>query len=102
MPKSSRGLTRGGDAMWLKLIPTGLSMSTRTTFGDKAGTAHTLYFTLHLAGQSILTLETGEVFQNPAIRRRRKNKQNEIDATLNLHPASDGRDPSNTNSMSLL
>ena len=53
--------------MWLKLIPSYLSMSSRTTFGEKAGTAHTLYFTVHLAGRNSLKLETGEVFQNPTL-----------------------------------
>ena len=86
--------------MWLRRVPTGLSMSSRTTFGDKAGTGHMLYFTLHHAGQSILTLETGEVLQNPGYAAVRKNKQNEIDANLSLHPETEGRDPSNTNVMS--
>ena len=38
--------------MWLKLTPSHLSLSSRTTFGEKAGTAHTLHFTVHLAGQT--------------------------------------------------
>jgi hypothetical protein len=81
--------------MWLKMIPTGLGMSTRTTFGDdQTDTAHTLFFTLNLAGQDSLKLETGEVFQNPAW-----NKRNEISAHLNVRPASEGRDPSHTNQM---
>src|ERR1700720_1307066 len=52
--------------MWLRMIPTGLGMTTRTTFGDPTETAHSLTFTLHPAGQDSLKLETGEVFQNPA------------------------------------
>jgi hypothetical protein len=93
MPKSSRGHALV-DAMWLKLIPINLSMSSRTTFGEKAGTTHTLYFTLHLAGQDRLTLETGEVFQNAAY------KQNAISAHMNLYPASGEGDPSPFNRMS--
>lgn len=85
--------------MWLRMVPTGLGMSTRTTFGDQTGTAHTLYFTLHLAGQDSLKLETGEVFQNPAYASVRGNKRNEIAAHLNVRPASDERDPSHTNNM---
>ena len=86
--------------MWLKMIPTGLGMSTRTTFGDdQTETAHTLHFTLQLVGQDSLKLETGEVFQNPRYASVRGNKQNEIAAHLNVRPASDQRDPSHTNSM---
>ena len=85
--------------MWLKLIPSDLSMSSRTTFGEKAGTAHTVHFTLHLAGQDRLTLETGEVLQNPAYGAVRGNKQKEIDAQMNVRPASEGRDLSHTNRM---
>jgi hypothetical protein len=85
--------------MWLKLIPSGLGMSSRTTFGEKAETAHTLHFTLHLAGQDRLTLETGEVLQNPAYGAVRGNKQKEIDAQMNVRPASEGRDLSHTNRM---
>ncbi len=85
--------------MWLRMIPTGLGMSTRTTFGDdQTETAHTLTFTLHLAGQDRLKLETGEVFQNPAYASVRGNKK-EIFAHLNVRPASDERDPSHTNNM---
>ena len=80
--------------MWLTLIPTSLAMSTQTTFGDKAGTSHTLYFTLHLAGQDRLTLETGEVFQNAAY------KQNAISAHMNLYSASGEGEPSPFNRMS--
>ena len=80
--------------MWLTLIPSALSMSSKTTFGDKAGTSHTLCFTLHLAGQDRLTLETGEVFQNAAY------KQNAISAHMNLYPASGKGDPSPFNRMS--
>ena len=79
MPKSSRGW-RGGNAMWLKLIPINLSMSSRTTFGEKAGTGHTLYFTVHLAGRNSLKLETGEVLQNPEYAARLGDKQDNIDA----------------------
>ena len=33
--------------MWLKMIPTGLGMTTRTKFGDHTETAHSLtHFTL--------------------------------------------------------
>ena len=85
--------------MWLKLIPSGLGMSSRTTFGEKAETAHTLHFTLHLAGQDRLTLETGEVLQNPRYAAVRGDKQNEIDAQMNVRPASEGRDLSHTNRM---
>jgi hypothetical protein len=85
--------------MWLKMIPTGLGMSSRTTFGDQTDTAHTVYFTLHPAGQNSLKLETGEVFQNPAYASVRGNKRNEISAHLNVRPASEGRDPSHTNNM---
>ena len=56
-------------------------------------------FTLHLAGQDSLALETGEVFQNPAYASVRGNKQNEIAAYLNVRPASDRDDPSHTNKM---
>ena len=80
--------------MWLTLIPSALSMSSQTTFGDKAGTANTLCFTLHLAGQDRLALETGEVFQNAAY------KQNAISARMNLYPASGEGDPSPFNRMS--
>jgi hypothetical protein len=85
--------------MWLRMIPTGLGMTTRTTLGDQATTAHSLSFTLHLAGQDSLKLETGEVFQNPAYASVRGNKQNEIAAHLSVSPASDDRDPSHTNNM---
>ena len=85
--------------MWLKLIPINLSMSSRTTFGEKAGTGHTLYFTLHLAGRDSLKLETGEVFRNPAYTSAYGIEQNHIDAHMNVRPASDGRDPSHTNTM---
>ena len=54
------------DAMWLRMIPTGLVMTAQTTFGDQTETAHSLEFTLHLAGRTRLKLETGEVFQSPA------------------------------------
>jgi hypothetical protein len=81
------------------MVPTGLGMTTRTTFGDQTETAHALYFTLHLAGQDSLKLETGEVFQNPAYASVRGNKRNEIAAHLNVRPASEGRDPSHTNEM---
>jgi hypothetical protein len=86
--------------MWLKMIPTGLGMSTRTTFGDdRTETAHTLHFTLRLAGQDSLKLETGEVFENPRYASVRGNQQKEIFAHLNVRPASDERDPSHTNNM---
>jgi hypothetical protein len=86
--------------MWLRMIPTGLGMTTRTTFGDgQTETAHLLTFTLHLAGQDSLKLETGEVFQNPSYTSVRGNKQNEIDAHQNVRPASHERDPSHTNNM---
>jgi hypothetical protein len=86
--------------MWLKMIPTGLGMSTRTTFGDdQTETAHTLHFTLRLAGQDSLKLETGEVFENPRYASVRGNQQKEISAHLNIRPASDERDPSHTNNM---
>ncbi|MCK1460651.1 hypothetical protein IVB34_20330 [Bradyrhizobium sp. 2] len=85
--------------MFLKMIPTGLGMSTRTTFGDQTETSHTLYFTLQLAGQDSLELETGEVFQNPRYASVRRSKQNEISAHLNVRPASDERDPLHTNKM---
>ena len=80
--------------MWLKMIPTGLGMTTRTKFGDHTETAHSLTFTLQLAGQDSLKLETGEVFQNPAYASVSGDKQNEISAQLNLRPASDEHDPS--------
>jgi hypothetical protein len=83
--------------MLLRMIPTGLGMSARTTFGDQTDTAHLLTFTLHLAGQDSLKLETGEVFQNPAFAPVRGNKRNAISAHLNVRPASDERDPSHTN-----
>lgn len=85
--------------MWLRMIPTGLGMTTRTTFGDQTETAHSLNFRLHLAGQDSLKLETDEVFQNPRYATVRGNKQNEIFANLNVRPASDERDPSHTNNM---
>ena len=85
--------------MWLRMIPTGLGMTTRTTLGDQTETAHSLTFTLHLAGQDSLKLETGEVFQNPAYASVRGNKRNEIAAHLSVRPASDERDPSHTNNM---
>ena len=86
--------------MWLRMIPTGLGMSTRTTFGDdQTETAHTLTFTLRLAGQDSLKLETGEVFENPRYASTRGNQQKEISAHLNVRPASDERDPLNTNNM---
>jgi hypothetical protein len=69
-------------------------MSTRTTFGDQTDTAHTLFFTLHLAGRDSLKLETGEVFQNPRYASVRGNERNEISAHLNVRPASDGHNPS--------
>jgi hypothetical protein len=81
------------------MIPTGLGMTTRTMFGDQTTTAHSLSFTLHLAAQDRLTLETGEVFQNPAYALVRGNKQNEISAYLNVRPASEGHDSSHTNYM---
>ncbi|HVR58009.1 MAG TPA: hypothetical protein VMT72_14430 [Pseudolabrys sp.] len=84
--------------MWLKLIPSYLSMSSRTTFGEKAGTAHTLHFTVHLVGQR-LALETGEIFQNPEYASIRGYEQTAIDANLSLHLVSDGRDLSRTNVM---
>jgi hypothetical protein len=84
--------------MWLRMIPTGLGMTTRTTFGDQTDTAHLLTFTLHLAGQDRLKLETGEVFQNPAYASVRGNEK-EIFAHLNVRPASDERDPSHANNM---
>jgi hypothetical protein len=73
------------------MIPTGLGMSTRTTFGDQTDTAHSLIFTLHLAGQDSLKLETGEAFA-------RGDKREQISAHLHVHP-SDGRDPEHTNDM---
>jgi hypothetical protein len=85
--------------MWLRMIPTGLGMSTRTTFGDQIETAHSLTFTLRLAGQDSLKLETGEVFENPRYASVRGNQQKEISAHLNVRPASDERDPSHTNNM---
>jgi hypothetical protein len=86
--------------MWLRMIPSGLGMSTRTTFGDdQTETAHTLTFTLRLAGQDSLKLETGEVFENPRYASIRGNQQKEISAHLNVRPASDERDPSHTNNM---
>ena len=84
--------------MWLKLTPSHLSLSSRTTFGEKAGTGHTLYFTVHLAGRDSLKLETGEVLQNHAA--RRGDRQDTIDANLSLHPVTEGPDPSYTNVMS--
>jgi hypothetical protein len=86
--------------MWLKLIPSHLSMSSRITFGEKAGTAHRLYFTVHLTGRNSLKLETGEVLQNPTYAARIGDEQNNIDASLSLHPVTEARDPSNTNVMS--
>src|SRR5579872_3119035 len=80
-----------GARMLPRMIPAGLGMSTRTTFGDQTDTAHSLNFTLHLAGQDRLTLETGEVFQNPGYASVRGNKRNEISATLNVRPAPDER-----------
>jgi hypothetical protein len=77
--------------MLLKMIPAGLGMTSRTEFGDQAGTVHTLIFTLHLAGQGSLTLDTGEVFQNPAYAAVRGNKPNVL-AQLNVRPASDEHD----------
>ena len=56
-------------------------------------------FTLRLAGHDSLKLETGEVFENPAYASVSGNKQNEISAHLNVRPASDERDPSDTNQM---
>src|ERR1700682_662304 len=80
--------------MRLKMIPTGLGMTARTTFGDQTETTHSLSFTLQLAGHDSLKLETGEVFENPACASVRGNKQNEISAHLTIHPASDERGPS--------
>jgi hypothetical protein len=85
--------------MWLRMIPTGLVMSTRTRFGDQTDTAHTLFFTLHHAGRDSLKLETGEIFQNPRYASARGNKRDEISAHLNVRPASDKRDPTYTNNM---
>ena len=51
--------------MLLRMIPTGLGMTARTSFDDKTSGAHSLTFTLHHAGQDSLALETGEVFQIP-------------------------------------
>jgi hypothetical protein len=86
--------------MLLKMIPTGLGMSTRTTFGDdQTETAHSLAFTLRPTGRDTLKLETGEVFQNPAYDFVGGDKSNEISAYLNIRPASDARDPSHTNQM---
>src|SRR3984893_10455845 len=95
---SPRKLMQGG-RMWLRMIPTGLGMSTRTTFGDQIETAHSLTFTLRLAGQDSLKLETGEVFENPRYASARGDQQKEISAHLNVRPASDERDPSHTNNM---
>jgi hypothetical protein len=81
--------------MLLKMIPTGLGMSTRTTFGDdQTETTHWLSFTLQVAGHDSLKLETGEVLENPAYASIRGNKPNEISANLTVHPASDKRGPS--------
>jgi hypothetical protein len=80
--------------MLLKMIPTGLGMSIRTAFGaTQVETAHGLRFTLYLAGQDSVTLETGEVFQNPRYAAIRGNKKNAIAAQLNVHPTSDDPDP---------
>lgn len=79
--------------MWLRMIPTGLGMTARTTFGDQVETAHSLTFTLHLAGQDSLKLETGEVLQNPKYASVRGNQQKQLSAHLNVRPASDERDP---------
>jgi hypothetical protein len=69
------------------MIPTGLRMSDRTTFGDGGTeTAHSLDFTLHLAGHDSLRLETGEVFENPAYAAVHGNKKNEILARMNVRP----------------
>lgn len=79
--------------MWLRMIPIGLGMSTRTTFGDDGTeTAHSLDFTLHLAGHDRLTLETGEVFQNPAYASVRGNEKNTISARLNVRPMPEAGD----------
>jgi hypothetical protein len=80
--------------MWLRMIPTGLGMTARTTFGDHTETAHSLNFRLHLAGQDSLKLETGEVFENPRYASVRGNEQKEIFANLIVRPASDERDTS--------
>jgi hypothetical protein len=97
MPAKSLRIDARGGRIWLRMKPTGLGTTTRTTFGDQATTAHSLTFTLQLAGQDRLTLETGEVFQNyPSVR---GNKQKEIPAHLNVRPASEGHDPSRTNEM---
>jgi hypothetical protein len=97
--KSLQVDARGTHIMWLRMIPTGLGMSTRTTFGDQTETAHSLTFALHLAGQDSLKLATGEVFENPRYASIRGNQQKEIYAHLNVRPASDERDPSHTNDM---
>lgn len=76
------------------MIPTGLGMTTRTTFGDQTETAHSLTFTLHLAGQDSLKLETGEVLQNPRYASVRGNQQKQLSAHLNVRPASSERNPS--------
>jgi hypothetical protein len=87
-------------AMFLKMIPSGLGMSTRTTFGDDGTeTAHSLRFTLHLAGHDSLKLETGEVFQNPAYAAVRRTEKNAISAHLSVHPVPDGGDTSYANLM---
>ncbi|MBA4033538.1 MAG: hypothetical protein C0480_02885 [Bradyrhizobium sp.] len=74
-------------------------MTTRTTFGDQTETAHSLTFTLHLAGKDAFKLDTGEVFQAPARAAARKDKPPEISAYMNVRPATDGRDPSHINKM---
>jgi hypothetical protein len=82
------------------MIPAALGMTTRTTFGDDQDTtAHSLSFTLQLAGRDALRLDTGEVFQAPARAVVRKDKPAEISAYLSVRPASDGRDPSRVNKM---
>jgi len=78
------------------MIPTGLGMFTQTTFGDQAATAQTLFFKLDLARGNRLTLETGEVFQSTAYPWEKRRK---ISASLNVDPASEGRDASHTNNM---
>jgi hypothetical protein len=80
--------------MLLRMIPTDLGMTARTTFGDQTETTHSISFTLQLAGHDSLKLETGEVLENPAYASVRGNKQNEISASLTIHPASDERGPS--------
>lgn len=74
------------------MIPTGLGMGSRTSFGDKGGTSHTLNFVLHMAGQDSMKLEAGEVFQNPAYASVRGNKQNQILASLSVRPVADESD----------